>query len=219
MIKIALVDDQRINRTNRAEEFKAFDELNMVLTAQNGSDFLEQVKELSQEQRPELVLMDIDMPVMNGIETVQIAKTLYPEMEFLMFTVFDEDQKIFDAVKAGASGYLLKDEKAETIRNYILQVKEFGASPMSPSVARKALKLLSISEPKLQYEKKEDLMLSPREKEVLKGMVNGMDYKEIADSLHVSPNTVRNQIAGIYKKLHVTCKVEAVKIALRNNMI
>jgi DNA-binding NarL/FixJ family response regulator len=135
-----------------------------------------------------------------------------------MLTVFDEDDKIFEAVKAGASGYLLKDENTETIISFIVQVKEFRTVPMSPAIARKALKLLSAVESKQEPEQKIETGLTPRETEVLRGLVEGLDHKEIAAKLFVSPNTVRNQISSIYKKLHVTGKVDAVKIAFKNKL-
>jgi DNA-binding NarL/FixJ family response regulator len=163
--------------------------------------------------------MDIDMPEKNGIDTVREAKTIYPDVEFLMLTVFDEDEKIFEAVKAGASGYLLKDESSETIISFIKQVKEFRTVPMSPAIARKALKLLCGLQKELPETQSPDTGLSPREIEVLKGLVDGLDHKEIAEKLFVSPNTVRNQISSIYKKLHVKSKVDAVKLALKNKII
>lgn len=219
MIKVAIVDDKRLNRLNRADELSYSENIKVVFTSQNGQEFLETMKALSQNELPEIVLMDIDMPEKNGIDTVREAKVIYPGVEFLMLTVFDEDEKIFEAVKAGASGYLLKDESTETIINFIQQVKEFRAVPMSPSVARKALKLLCGGSSFTQQEKTAENTLTPREIEVLKGLVEGLDYKEIAEKLFVSPNTVRNQITSIYTKLHVTCKVDAVKLAIKNKMV
>ncbi len=219
MIKVAIVDDKRLNRLNRAEELSFSKNINVVFTAQNGEEFLEKMKALKQGDLPEIVLMDIDMPEKNGIDTVREAKVIYSGVEFLMLTVFDEDEKIFEAVKAGASGYILKDESTETIINFIKQVKEFRAVPMSPSVARKALKLLCGGAAPSPTETKTENSLTPREIEVLKGLVDGLDYKEIAEKLIVSPNTVRNQITSIYTKLHVTCKVDAVKLALKNKIV
>lgn len=219
MIKIVIVDDKFINRSDRKLELEHTGKVKVVFTAQNGLEFLEKIKNIERNEHPEIVLMDIDMPEKNGIETVKEAKVIYPQIEFLMLTVFDEYDKIFEAIKAGASGYLLKDESTDAILNYIYQVKEFHSVPMSPSVARKALKLLSqeySSEKKIETAEHN---LSSREIEVLKGLVNGLDYKEIAEQLFVSPNTVRNQITSIYKKLHVTSKLDAVKIALKKDII
>ncbi|MFN8115883.1 MAG: response regulator transcription factor [Bacteroidia bacterium] len=219
MIKVAIVDDKYINRVDRKLELEHSKKVNVVFTAQNGVEFLDTIKTFRANELPEIVLMDIDMPEKNGIETVREAKTIYPQIEFLMLTVFDEYDKIFEAIKAGASGYLLKDENTDTIINYIEQVKQFQTVPMSPSVARKALKLLSAEYNKDKKQESSNFNLTPREIEVLKGLVTGFDYKEIANSLLISPNTVRNQITSIYQKLHVTSKVDAVKIALKNDIV
>lgn len=219
MILVAIVDDKVINRTYRKDELEYSGKIKIVFTAQNGKEFLEKMAESKKEELPQIVLMDIDMPEMNGIDTVKIAKTIYPETEFLMLTVFDEYDKIFEAIKAGASGYLLKDENTDSLINYIEQVKEFKTVPMSPTVARKALKLLSEDYKETKENLGQYYQLTPRETEVLKGLVNGLDYKEIAEQLFVSPNTIRNQITSIYQKLHVSSKVDAVKIALKTGLV
>lgn len=219
MIKIAIVDDKRLNRINRADELNKSGVIKVIFTAQNGAEFLQKIKECSAGDLPEIVLMDIDMPEKNGIETVREAKIIYPEIEFLMLTVYDDDGKIFEAVKAGASGYLLKDENSDSIITFIQQVKEFRTVPMSPSVARKALKLLSAGNAEPKNTNRQTANLTSRETEVLTGLVNGYDYKEIALRLNVSPNTIRNQISSIYSKLHVNCKVDAVKIALKTGLV
>lgn len=219
MIKIAIVDDKRFNRVNLSAELENTSKVKVLFTAENGNDFLEIMKECKASDIPEIVLMDIDMPEKNGIETVRDAKIIYPSIEFLMLTVFDDDDKIFDAIKAGASGYLLKDETPKTILNFLEELKEFRSVPMSPAVARKTLRLLSNAPVVTIVEKVIESNLSPRETEVLKGLVEGLDYKEIAERLDSSPNTVRNQISSIYQKLHVTCKIDAVKLALKNNIV
>lgn len=218
MIKVAIVDDKRIIRQNIATEIDYSKNMKIVFQAQNGLEFLEKMYETAPKNQPEVVLMDIDMPEKNGIDTVRDAKTLYPNIEFLMLTVFDEDDKIFEALKAGASGYLLKDEPVRVVMQHIEQVKEHQTVPMSPAIARKTLRFLT-SLPTIPKKNKEEYGLSDREKEVLKGLVDGLNYKEIAEKLIVSPHTVRNQITSIYKKLHVKSKVDAVKIAMRNRIV
>jgi DNA-binding NarL/FixJ family response regulator len=219
MIKIAIVDDKRIMRVERSRDISASNQIKVLFTAQNGQEFLEMMKELPRNEQPEIVLMDIDMPEKNGIDTVRDAKAIYPSIEFLMLTVFDDDDKIFEAVKAGASGYLLKDESSANIITFIHQVKEFRTVPMSPAIARKALRLLCSNSTVETSPSTSSNNLTPREIEVLKGLVDGLDYKEIAEQLIVSPNTVRNQISSIYQKLHVTCKVDAVKIAIKSGIV
>jgi DNA-binding NarL/FixJ family response regulator len=214
--KIAIVDDKQPNRVSLNERISAAHEYEVVFMAVNGQDFLDRMKACRAEQMPQLVLMDIDMPIMDGIEAIKQAKKVYPDLKFLMVTVFDDDDKIFEAIKAGASGYLLKDEPSTVIAHSIKEVLEFGGAPMSPRIARKALNLLmnaSIKQPQAQDE--DDNVLSKREMDILKLMVDGCDYKVVADKLFISPHTVRKHIANIYEKLQVCSKVDAVKIAIK----
>ncbi len=221
-IPIAIVDDKSQNRASLCEQIKYSNDIEVLFTAANGIQFLERMKELVTTVFPLVVLMDIEMPEMDGIQTVQYAHALYPEIKFLMLTVFDDDDKIFEAIKAGACGYLLKDEKISVITDYIKQLVEIGGVPMSPRIARKAMDLLmkaSIPEQvataasgSLLYE------LSKRESEVLKLLVDGLDYRNIAEKLFLSSHTVRKHIANIYEKLHVSSKAQAIKIATSSRL-
>ena len=221
-IPIGIVDDKSQNRLSLAERMEYSDDIEVVLMARDGNDFLEQMKTLELVKQPVVVLMDIEMPGMDGIETVRTGKQLYPGINFLMLTVFDDDDKIFEAIKAGASGYLLKDEKVAVIIDWIQQLTEVGGAPMSPRIARKALDLmmkaqLPGNEPVTA--EKNDYHLSDRETEVLKLLVDGHDYKAIAAKLFLSSHTVRKHIANIYHKLHVTSKAQAIKLATNNKLI
>ena len=216
-IKVAVIDDKSINRQSVKERLMMSQDIQLVFLADNGATFLDKMKELSSAQRPDVCLMDIDMPVMDGIAAVGIGKELYPEVEFLMLTIFDDNDKIFEAIKSGASGYLLKEESMEKLVDAIRQVKEFGAVPMSPLVARKAIAMLAgnrNAEPN-QQKAGIEYNLSEREMEILKCMVDGLDYRQIGEKVFLSPHTVRTHIGNIYKKLHVCSKVDAVKIALK----
>lgn len=218
MIRIAIVDDRSQNRISIKEKIIFSGEADVILVAENGKDFLEQMAGLAVDARPEVVLMDIEMPVMDGIATVLTASELYPATAYLMLTVFDDDDKIFDAIKAGATGYLLKDEKVERILEAIRQIIEDGGAPMSPRIARKALKLLmnNAVKPVGGATVVDELqMLSGREAEILKFLVDGMDHKEVAEILFLSPHTVRKHIANIYTKLHVTNRSQVVKLAVK----
>lgn len=217
MIRVILVDDNQVCLTSRSYELGYGGKVTIVFTARNGDEFLDRMKQLKDDQLPHIVLMDLDMPGKNGIDTVRIGKTLYPESEFIILTVFDESEKIFEAIKAGASGYILKDETSETILKHLEQVVEFRTVPMSSSVARKALKLMT--HPEKPTSAATAHRLTAREIEVLRALVDGLDYREIGARLAVSPNTIRNQISSIYRKLHVTCKVDAVKVALNSDLI
>ncbi len=218
MIRIALVDDKRQMRIGFSEKLREADDMNVLFLAENGRIFLEEMKTRSREEWPDVVLMDIDMPELNGIETVTIAKEIYPDTEFIMLTVFDDDDKIFDAIRAGATGYLLKDERREQLLAAIRDVHLHKAVPFSPVIARKALQLLSQAA-QAKGSTPVATPLSERETEVLQVLVAGDDFREIANKLFVSPHTIRNHIASIYRKLHVTNKVQAIKIALKNKWI
>lgn len=221
-IAIAIVDDKSQNRISLAEKIKFSDDITVAFTAANGADFLDQMKQLQISQLPQAVLMDIEMPVMNGIEAVNIGSQLYPGVKFLMLTVFDDDDKIFEAIKAGAGGYLLKDEKISVIIDCIQQLTEMGGAPMSPRIARKALDLLmkaSIQRNEKETQATIQQVLSDRETEVLKLLVDGYDYRAIAEKLYLSTHTVRKHIANIYEKLHVTSKAQAIKIATNNKLV
>ena len=159
------------------------------------------------------------MPVMDGIEAVTIAKEVYPDTHFLMLTVFDDDDKLFEAIKAGATGYLLKDEKVSSIVKAITEIVFEGGVPMSPRIARKVLGLLRNSPeeapPTTENGTEDDHMLSTREMEILNRIVDGLNYQQIGERLFISPHTVRKHIANIYEKLHVSNKASAIKIAIR----
>jgi DNA-binding NarL/FixJ family response regulator len=166
---------------------------------------------------PDVILMDIDMPIMTGIEAVEKAKEIYPQTKFLMLTIFDEDDKIFDAIKAGANGYLLKDEPLDKIKDAIRNLLDDNGAPMSPSIARKALELLmhaKVTIPNNNGTEENNYNLTDREKEILKHLVNGLEYKEIAELAGISPNTIRNHITNIYKKLHVTSKAQVIRMVI-----
>jgi DNA-binding NarL/FixJ family response regulator len=223
-IRIAIVDDKSQNRVILSEQIGLSKSFSVVFIAKNGVDFLEKMKHLDKKQHPQVVLMDIEMPEMNGIETVSQAHSLYPDTNFLMLTVFDDDEKIFDAIKAGATGYLLKDEKISIIEDHMQQLVEIGGIPMSPSIARKAMNMLVNVRSPVHAQHKEDQThseheLSDRELEVLKLLVNGYDYKIIAEKLFLSSHTVRKHIANIYSKLHVSSKAQAINLAYQKKWV
>jgi DNA-binding NarL/FixJ family response regulator len=212
IMRVAIVDDKQPNRVSLQEKLSFLKDIEVAFTAANGEDFLQQMK--VQKLVIDVVLMDIDMPIMNGIEAVNTGSSLYPQTKFLMLTVFDDDDKIFEAIKAGAIGYLLKDENVDKIIESLWQIVEYGGSPMSPRIARKALNLLMGSN--LNKSTKEATVLSSREMDILKGLVEGLDYKGVAEKLFISPYTVRTHITKIYQKLHVSSKTQAVMLAVKN---
>jgi DNA-binding NarL/FixJ family response regulator len=221
-IPIGIVDDKSQNRILFAERLNFSTEIEVVMTASDGNDFLEQMKKIEFSLRPSIVLMDVEMTGMDGIAAVFNGKILYPEVHFLMLTVFDDDDKIFEAIKAGADGYLLKNEKISLIIDSIIQLAETGSAPMTPRIARKTLDLLmhATFPEKVNAEKeKNDYALSDREMEVLKLTIDGYSYKQIAAKIFLSSNTVKKHLANIYHKLHVTSKAQAIKVATKSKLI
>lgn len=216
--RIAVVDDKKQNIVSVLQEINYSNEVEIVLTSSNGQDYLEQLKQLPINQHPQVVLMDIDMPIMNGIEAVRNSNILYPHIQSIMLTVFDDDDKLFQAIQAGAKGYLLKEERGNAILNAIKEVLEKQGAPMSPAIARKALALLTKKQT-TTTDTNTDSNLSEREVDILKSMVNGLGYKEIAIKLFISPHTVRNHIAKIYEKLHITSKSQAITLAIKNSWV
>jgi DNA-binding NarL/FixJ family response regulator len=191
-IPVAIVDDKRLLRQSLSEQIAYYKEISVVLQSADGSAFLEGMKMFKTDERPQVVLMDIEMPVMDGIEAVLIAKEIYPDVHFLMLTVFDDDEKLFEAIKAGASGYLLKDERVSNIVKAITEIVYEGGVPMSPRIARKALAMLrntseAVEQPK---ENSDDCTLSSRELEILNRIVDGLNYTQIGERLFISPHTV-----------------------------
>jgi DNA-binding NarL/FixJ family response regulator len=215
MLKIAIVDDNTFLINAIKEKLSFFEDVSVKHTSLNGSELLTKLQE---NHNLDLILMDIEMPVLNGIETTQIVKQKYPHIKIIMLTAFDNDEHIFNAIKAGADGYLLKEINPKDLYEGILETLNGGAA-MNPSIAMKTLKLLrnpiDIQNPRDQ----EEISLSIREVEVLEQLSKGLSYTVIADHLFLSPSTVRKHIENIYKKLQVHSKIEAVQKARNHNII
>ncbi len=165
--------------------------------------------------QPDIVLMDIDMPGISGIEAVKIITEKFPAVQIMMQTIFEDNDKVFESICAGASGYLLKNSLSDHIVGAIKELKQGGA-PMSPGIAKKVLNRFQEQNP---YIKKDDYKLSAREKEVLTCLMKGMSYKMIAGACFISMDTVKFHIKKIYEKLHVNSKSEAVIKAMRNKVV
>lgn len=213
-IKIAIVDDNSFLINAIKEKLSFFEDILFKYSANNGKEI---IQKLEQDKNIDVVLMDIEMPIMNGIEATLEIKKRYPQIKIIMLTVFDNDENIFNAIKAGADGYLLKEVDPTGLYNGIQETLSGGAA-MTPSIALKTLKLLRNP---IAFDDKveEEIKLSTREIEVLEQLSKGLSYSSIAENLFLSPSTVRKHIENIYSKLQVHSKLEAVQKAKRNNLI
>jgi len=221
-IRIGIVDDKQVNRITVKEKLLKYPEVELVLEAKNGEDFLELLKAAPPDKKPLLILMDLEMPVMDGIQTIALASPANPEIKFIVLTVFEDNEKIFEAIKAGAHGYLLKDEKAVNIMEAINQVVEYDGMPMSPVIARKAMEMLKQtgSLPAAESNNKPvGEILSEREMDILKELATGKSYKAIGEKLFISPFTVRKHVSNIYNKLHVDSRVQVINVAQKNKWV
>ncbi|HET8838167.1 MAG TPA: response regulator transcription factor [Flavobacteriaceae bacterium] len=214
-LKIAIVDDNTFLINAIREKLSFFENILVKHTSLNGSELLTKLEE---NHCLDIILLDIEMPVLNGIETTQIVKQKYPHIKIIMLTAFDNDEYIFNAIKAGADGYLLKETDPKELYEGLQNTMNGGAA-MTPSIALKTLKLLRNPVEIENLGKKEEIMLSKREVEILEQLSKGLSYTLIAKNLFISPSTVRKHIENSYKKLQVHNKLEAVQKAKNWNII
>jgi DNA-binding NarL/FixJ family response regulator len=206
MISVAIVDDER----KLCESIAAFVNGSSGFKCVSSYHSAEAALEHLPADKPDVVLMDINMTGMNGVECVRRLKGLVPEMKIMMLTVYEDTDQIFRALSAGASGYMLKRSTPARLLEAIKDLHE-GGSPMSSSIARKVV----ASFQKSGQIREEKLNLSPREQTVLESMAKGLTYKQTADHLEISIDTVRTHVRRIYEKLHVKSNTEAVAKYLR----
>lgn len=212
MIHLAIVDDKRHIRSSLERRLVSHPSIEMAFTACNGLDFIEKLKSI--EHKPSHVIMDLEMPEMNGITAIETVKTSHPDITFFVFTVFPDDENLIKAIQAGATGYFLKEEPTENIIEALTQNQ--SGSPLSPLMAHKVLELLRNTKiDKKKGDNEAESVLSKRESETLKYLVEGNNYKEIAEKMFVSPQTIRTHIQNIYKKLHVNSKAAVIKMAIK----
>jgi DNA-binding NarL/FixJ family response regulator len=211
MISVLLFEDNKNLRESLSLYLASTDGLWLSGAYADATDALKLVK----KYKPDVVLMDIQMPYLSGIEALIAIKSAYKETKVLMQTVFEDNDKIFAAICAGANGYILKSPKPETYVQAINDVYN-GASHLSPVVATK---VLSMFQNQFAAAEKQYVQLTKREQEVLKCMVKGMSYKMIADACDISFNTVHSHVKNIYEKLHVNSAPEAVVKALEWRLV
>ena len=215
MIKIAIVDDNSFLIHATKEKLALFDEFTIKFSACDGTDLIEKMQA---NHNIDLILMDIEMPKMNGIEATEIIKQKYPQIKIIMLTVFDNDENIFNTIKAGADGYLLKEVNPRDLQQGIIETINGGAT-MTPSIAMKTLKLFRNPVTFDPSVPKEDINLTTREIEVLDQLSKGLKYKNIAENLFLSEGTIRKHVENIYNKLKVHNRLEAIQKAKNNNFI
>jgi DNA-binding NarL/FixJ family response regulator len=208
-IKVSIYEDNEALRESFISIIEGSDEFEYIGAHGDGRQIIADIE----VNMPDVIMMDIDMPYINGIEASALVKSQFPEINILIVTVYEDKEKIFDALCAGATGYILKKSSVIEIINAISEIHAGGA-PMSASIARKVM----------DYFTKKDLpsndyALSAREKDILKCLMNGDSYKMVAANLFISSGTVRVHINNIYKKLHVNSKSEAVIKAINEKLI
>ena len=215
-MNIAIVDDNHFLMQAIATKLEFYNDIKTVWTA---DDAFEAQENLIKNHDIDLILMDIEMPEMNGIELTAIVKEKYPKIKIIMLTVFDNNDNIFNAIRAGADGYLLKDTAGAQLYNFMNETMSGGAS-MSPTIALKAMNLLrNVPSESIPEAKKEEIILSVREIEVLENLSKGLKYINIADKLFISEGTVRKHVENIYSKLYVHNRMDAVTKAKQNRII
>lgn len=217
MIRIALAEDNPLLAKSVEEKIRLFPgELTFKFHAPDGVRMMEK---LESDSNIDVILMDIQMPNRDGIETTALISQLYPKIRIIMLTVFDDEEHIFKAIQAGANGYLLKDESPKKLLEGIKDILSGGA-PMSAVIALKAIRLLrNPLQPEEKNAEAKACSLSARELDVLTYLGKGFDYRQISEQLHISPSTVRKHMENIYQKLQVHNKVEAVRKAQKFRFI
>ncbi|MFZ0455505.1 MAG: response regulator transcription factor [Ignavibacteriaceae bacterium] len=211
MINVAIIEDNNIIREGLAALINGTEGYRCVGVFPSSEKFLEQIPNIKMD----VILMDIGLPGMNGIEAIRKARRINPDLNFLMLTIYEDSEMVFQALCAGACGYLVKKTPPSRLLEAIKDIYD-GGSPMSSQIARQVI---------TEFQKEKNLTdgneysLSNREKEVLNHLSNGKSYHEIGDQLFISVDTVRHHIRNIYKKLHVHSQSEAVAKAIRKKII
>jgi two-component system NarL family response regulator len=215
VIRVLIADDQALFRRGLYVVLGTEDHIEVVAEAENGAEAIAKAEDLV----PDVVLMDVRMPRFNGIEAARQIRDLCPSTKILMLTVSDEEDDLYEAIKAGANGYLLKEISVEEVAEAIRAVVQ-GQSLISPSMASKLLNefnsLAKKAEERQQYPAP---ALTSRELEVLKLVAKGMSNREIAEELFISENTVKNHVRNILEKLHLHSRMEAVIYAVRERLL
>lgn len=211
MIKVMIVDDQALARDGLELIVGASPEIEVIGTADNGANALAKLDDLS----PDVVLMDLKMPVMNGVQATRRINEQFPTIKILVLTTFDADEWVVDAIRAGASGYLLKDSPREEIVRAIQDVAE-GKTIVSPRITDTLYRMVKDGTP---TDSTIAESLNEREREILNLLANGLTNADIAERIHLAEGTVRNYVSAIFAKLDVSDRTQAAAIAWRRGLV
>lgn len=206
-IHLAIVEDDTIIRESLESFLSAHPALQFSVVASSVEDFLEKATNAIRPPKIDVLLLDIGLPGMTGIEGIRYIRQKFPDTDIVMLTTFEEDDKIFKSLCSGACSYITKRTPLPTIQDAIFTVHR-GGSFMSPSIARK------IAQHFMPKQRKETDILSPRQQQIVEGLVDGLSYKLIADKLSISIDTVRDHIKHIYRALEVNSKAEVIRRVL-----
>lgn len=225
-IRVAFIEDNASLRKRFEQQFALMEDIRLVATYATAEGALRGIGKMPPEDRPEIALMDIELPGMSGVEATIAMRELFPATDVLMFTVFEDEEKIFRSIQAGAAGYMLKDAPITKVAEAIRELHG-GGSPMSQSIARTVMSFVrshsrpseAPAAPPRASAAPVELELSARELEILQGLVEGKNYSSLADTLTISPHTVKTHIKNIYKKLHVHSRALAVRVALERGLV
>ncbi|MFC2030848.1 response regulator [Chloroflexota bacterium] len=214
VIRVLICDDQTVVREGLAAILSTDPEIEVVGLAGHGQEALDLVA----ETEPRVVLMDLQMPVMNGVQATQQLSSRYPEVHVLVLTTYAEDEWVFDAIRAGASGYLLKDTRRDDL---IAAIKGTvaGKSFLDPAVAGKVMQQATRGTRPAVPDQRQAGAFTEREMDVLRLLVQGLSNPEIAQRLHLAPGTVRNYVSAILQKLGVSDRTQAAVVALRRGLV
>jgi DNA-binding NarL/FixJ family response regulator len=214
MVRILICDDQTVVREGLAAILSTDGEIEVVGLASNGEEALA----LAEEQKPDVVLMDLMMPVMNGVQATRRLRARQPEVLVLVLTTYADDEWLFDAIRAGAAGYLLKDTRRDDLLAAIKGTAE-GKSFLDPSIAGRLMREVAVAPPASQEAGPQPEPLTERELEVLRLLALGCSNPEIAQRLHLATGTVRNYVSAIFQKLGVDDRTQAAVIALQRGLV
>ncbi len=218
-IKVSIVEDHDIFRKRLTELLGFYEDLELIFSADSAELCLKFIEEAEEERIPDVILMDIELPGISGIEATFQIKEKLPDIDIIMFTVFEDDDRLFESIQVGATGYLLKDTPIDDVVSSLKEVRK-GGSPITPVIARKLMGM--VSRPEKEKNAETEVVpfdLTPAELRILEQVIDGKTNKQIAEEVFLSPWTVKTHVKNIYKKMHVNSRAAAVKLAIKRDIV